>query len=55
VDLLVVAYGFDSGMIADKVRNRLATAKRESMKAGGKTVEAVRLSITAERRRAIKV
>jgi hypothetical protein len=49
----VVAHGFDSDMIAGLVRSGLATAKRESMKALGEAVEAVRVRITG--RRAIEV
>jgi len=53
-DLLVLAHGFDSDMIAGLVRRGLATAKRDSMKAGGKTVEVVRIMITDAGRRAIE-
>jgi hypothetical protein len=52
--LLVVAHGFDSDTIAGLVRSGLTTAIRESMKAGGKTVEIVRLRITAAVREAIE-
>ena len=52
--LLVVAHGFESDMIAWLVRSGLATATRESMKAGGKTVEVVRIRITTAGRRAIE-
>jgi hypothetical protein len=45
-NLLVLAHGFDSAIIAGLVRAGLATAHRESMKAGGKTVEVVRIRIT---------
>src|SRR5260370_7759721 len=47
--LLVRAHGFDSDMVAGLVRAGLATAERETMKAGAKPVEAVRLQITAAR------
>jgi hypothetical protein len=50
----VVAHGFDRDTIAGLVRSGLATATRESMKAGGKTVEAVRLWIPAAGRKAIE-
>jgi hypothetical protein len=53
-DLLVLAHGFDGDMIAGLVRTGLATAKRESMKAGAKRVEVVRVRITAAGRRAIE-
>jgi hypothetical protein len=49
----VLAHGFDSDMIAGLVREGLATAKRESMKAGGKTIEVVRIRITAAGREAL--
>ncbi len=53
-ELLVLAHGFDGDMIAGLVRRGFATAQRESMKAGGKTVEVVRIGITAAGRRAIE-
>ena len=52
--LLAVAHGLESGMIAWLVRSGLATATRGSMKAGGKTVEVVRIRITTAGRRAIE-
>jgi hypothetical protein len=54
-ELLVVAHGFDGDMIAGLVRSGLATPKREIMKAGGKTVEVVRVRITAAGRDALAV
>jgi len=45
-DLLVLAHGFDSDMIAGVVRAGLAAAGLESMKAGGKTIEVSRIRIT---------
>ncbi len=53
-ELLLLAHGFDSDMIAGLVRRGLATAQRESMKAGGKTIEVVRVRITAAGRRAVE-
>jgi len=53
-DLLVLAHGFDSDMIAGLVHQRLATAKRESMKACGKTIEVVRITITDAGRKALE-
>jgi hypothetical protein len=53
-ELLVVAHGFDSDMIAGLVRSGFATANREIMKAGGKTIEFVRITITDAGRRAIE-
>jgi hypothetical protein len=46
--------GFDSGMVAGLVRAGLATAERETMKAGAEPVEVVRLQITAAGRKAIE-
>ena len=45
-DLLVLGHGFDSDMIAGLVHEGLPAAKRESLKAGGKTIEVVRIMIT---------
>ena len=52
--LLVRAHGFDSDMVGALVRAGLATAERETMKAGAKPVEVVRLQITAAGRKAIE-
>jgi hypothetical protein len=53
-NLLVLAHGFDSDMIAGLVGSGLAMARREAMKVSGKTVEVVRIRITAAGRRAIE-
>jgi hypothetical protein len=52
--LLVRAHGFSSDMISGLVRAGLATAERETMKAGAKSVEIVRVRITDDGRRAIE-
>jgi len=52
--LLVRAHGFDSDMVAGLLRAELATAERETMKAGAKPVEVARLQITAAGRKAIE-
>jgi len=52
--LLVRAHGFDSDMVAGLMRAGLATAERETMNAGAKPVDAVRLKITAAGRKAIE-
>jgi hypothetical protein len=52
--LLVRAHGFDSDMVAGLVRAELATAERQTMKAGAKPVEVVRVRITAAGREAIE-
>jgi hypothetical protein len=53
-ELLVLAHGFDSDMIAGLVRAKLATARREIVKAGGKTIEVVRIKITAVGRKMVE-
>ena len=52
--LLVRVHGFDNDMIAGVVRAGLATAEGETMKAGVKPIEVVRLRITAAGRTAIE-
>jgi hypothetical protein len=52
--LLVRVHGFDSDMVGGVVQAGLATAEHETMKAGGKPVEVVRLQITATGRKAIE-
>ncbi len=47
-------HGFDNDMIAGVVRAGLAIAERETMKAGAKPVDVVRLRITAAGRKAIE-
>jgi len=53
-ELLVHGHGFKRPMLVGLVRSGLAAAEREVMKAGGKAVEVVRISITAAGRRAIE-
>jgi hypothetical protein len=53
-DLLVLAHGFDSDMIAGLVNAGFASARRETMRAGGKTGEIVYIGITDAGRRAIE-
>jgi hypothetical protein len=52
--LLVRVHRFDSDMLAGLVRAGLATAERETMKAGAKPIDVVRLQITAAGRKAIE-
>ena len=52
--LLVRAHGFNSDMVDSLVSDGLATAERETMKAGAKPVEIVRIRITDAGRRAIE-
>jgi hypothetical protein len=53
-DLLVLAHGFNSDMIAGLVSTGLATAWRETIRAGGKTTEVVRIRITEAGQDALK-
>ena len=48
-ELLVLAHGFDSDMIAGLVHRGLA--RRENMKAGSRAIEVVRIRITGAGRR----
>jgi hypothetical protein len=52
--LLVRVHGFDSDIVGGILRAGFATAKRETMKVGGKPVEILRLKITAAGRKAIE-
>jgi hypothetical protein len=53
-DLLIRSYGFSRGVLASLVRRRLAARESEVMEASGKTIEVVRLRITAAGRKAIE-
>ena len=53
-DLLALAHGFNSDMIAGLVRTGLATAQRETIQAGGTTTEVVRIRITEAGRQALE-
>jgi hypothetical protein len=50
--LLVRAHGFNTDMINELVRAGLATTERETMKAGTKLADVVRITITDAGRRA---
>jgi hypothetical protein len=50
----VRVHGFDIDMVGGIVRAGLATAERETMNAGARLVEAVRLRITAAGRKSIE-
>jgi len=52
-ELLVLAHGFDSDMIAGLVHSGLAMARRENMKAGSRAIEVVRIRITGAERNAL--
>jgi hypothetical protein len=45
-ETLLLTYGFTRGMLGGLVRAGLATAQRQTVKAGGKTIEVVRIRIT---------
>jgi len=53
-DLLVLAHGFDGGMIADLVHTGLATKHGETITAGGPPIEVVRVRITEAGRKMIE-
>ena len=53
-ELLVHGHGFRQPTIAGLVRSGLAAAEREVVKAGGKTIEIVRVRITEAGRKAIE-
>jgi hypothetical protein len=45
-ETLLRTYGFTRGMLAGLVRTGFATAQRQTVKAGGKTIDVVRIRIT---------
>jgi hypothetical protein len=53
-DQLALVHGFDRDMIAGLVHAGLATLRRETIETGGRTIEVVRLIITAAGRRALQ-
>lgn len=52
-ETLLRTYGFTLGMLDSLVRTGLATAQRQTVKAGGKTMEVVRIRITEAGRDAL--
>jgi hypothetical protein len=52
-ETLLRTYGFTRGMLANLVRRGLATAQRQTAKAGGQTLEVVRIRITDAGREAL--
>jgi len=52
-ETLLRTYGFTRGMLAGLVRIGFATAQRQTVKAGGKTAEVVRIRITEAGRDAL--
>jgi len=53
-ETLLLTYGFTHRMLAELVRTGLATAQRQTVKAGGKTIEVVRIRITDAGQRALE-
>ena len=53
-ELLVRGHGFSRVVLASVTRRRLAARERAVLMAGAKPIEAVRVGITAARRRAIE-
>jgi hypothetical protein len=53
-DLLVLAHGFDSDVIAALVHIGLAKVRRETIKAGGPPIEVLRATITDAGRTALE-
>jgi hypothetical protein len=51
-ETLLLTYGIKRAMLANLVRAGLATAQRQRVRAGGKTIEVVRMRITEAGRRA---
>ena len=51
-ETLLLTYGITRAMLANLVRAGLATAQRQRVRAGGKTMEVVRMRITEAGRRA---
>ena len=52
-ETLLLTYGFTHGMLAGLVRTGFATAQRQTVKTGGKTMEVVRIRITEAGRDAL--
>jgi hypothetical protein len=53
-DRLALVHGFDRAMIARLVHEGLAMVQRETIEAGGRTIEVVCLIITVAGRRALE-
>jgi hypothetical protein len=50
---IMLAHGLKPELLADLVRGGFATAKPETVRAGGKSIEVVRMTITDAGRRAL--
>jgi hypothetical protein len=53
-EALLLTYGFTRDLIAGLVHTGLATAQRQTVKASGKTIEVVRIRITAAGQQALE-
>ncbi len=53
-EALLLTYGFTRDLLAGLVYTGLATAQRQAVKAGGKTIRVIRIRITEAGRRAIE-
>ncbi len=53
-ETLLLTYGFTRGMLAGLVDAGLATEQRQTVRAGGKTIEVVRIRITDAGQRALE-
>jgi DNA-binding PadR family transcriptional regulator len=51
---MLMAHGVTTGLLADLVRDGLATTRRESVKMGGRLAEVTRVNITEAGRKAIE-
>jgi hypothetical protein len=52
-EALLLTYGFTRDLLAGLVCTGLATAQRQAVKAGGKTIRVIRIRITEAGRRAL--
>jgi hypothetical protein len=53
-EALLLTYGFTRDLLAGLVYTGLATAQRQAVKAGGKTIRVIRIRITEAGRRALE-
>ena len=53
-EALLLTYGFTRDLLGGLVYTGLATAQRQAVKAGGKTIRVVRIRITEAGRRALE-
>ena len=53
-EALLLTYGFTRDLLAGLVHTGLATAQRQTVKAGGQTIKVIRIRITEAGRQAIE-